>query len=95
MSKEDAIRSCLEEFDAILEARPDLAEGGGILLCAAQHHFGVMDENAGDLDLDSMTANEPGNGWGSKVLQIVSDLADRHGLKMRAAVQKPTTVAAG
>lgn len=82
MSKEEEVRRFLEEFVAILQARPDLDEGGGVLLCPAQHHFGVMEENAGDLDLDSMAAKEPGNGWGSKVLQIVVDLADRHGLKI-------------
>ncbi len=78
----DGVTAFLSDVQSFLEARPDLAEGGSIGLFPAQHHFGVMSENAGDIDLDSMAAERPGEGWGSKVLQVVVDLADRHGVKI-------------
>lgn len=78
----DRVTAFLRDIQSFLEARPDLAEAGSIGLFPAQHHFGVMPENAGDVDLDSLAAENPGDGWGSTVLQVVVDLADRHGLKI-------------
>ncbi|AOG03233.1 GNAT family N-acetyltransferase [Bosea sp. RAC05] len=78
----DAVTAFLSDIETFLEARPDLAEAGSIGLFPAQHHFGVMPENTGDIDLDALAAERPGEGWGSKIMQVVVDLADRHGLKI-------------
>lgn len=77
-----AVSAMLAEFDAAIEHDDELRKGGGIILAPAQKHFAVMPENAGDIDLDSMEANHPGEGWGSKVLQLACDLADKHGLSI-------------
>ena len=80
--KTHAIGAMLIEFEAAIEQSDELRDGGGVILAPPQHHFGVLPENAGDLDLDSMEANQPGQGWGSKVLQLACDLADKHCLSI-------------
>lgn len=72
----------LGEFEAIVEQNDELRDGGGVILAPAQRHFGVMIENEGDIDLDTMEADRPGEGWGSKILQLACDLADKHELSI-------------
>jgi hypothetical protein len=77
-----AVAMMLGEFNALIEQNDELRAGGGVILAPAQRRFGVMPENAGDVDLDSMEADRPGEGWESKVLQLACDLADKHGLSI-------------
>jgi hypothetical protein len=48
----------------------------------------ILPENTGDLHLDNIEADAPGQGWGRAAMRLLTDLADRHGLAiyLRAAV---------
>lgn len=85
----DRLKPFFAELDAIEAAQPALVEGGDLAIFPAQRKMFVMPENQGDLDLDALAADAPGQGWGGAMLAVVAALADKHGLTvyLRALAQ--------
>lgn len=74
------VEAFMADLARLSETQPDLFEAGDVGIFPAQKKFGVLPENQCDLDLDVLATNTPGAGWGRTVMQILTALADRHGL---------------
>jgi hypothetical protein len=75
-----AVAAFMRDLDRLIGRQPELFEAGDVVVGPSQHKFAVLDENQGDIDIDAMNANQPGEGWGGIVLKLITALADRYGL---------------
>jgi hypothetical protein len=78
------------DYAAAMEAQPALAAGGTATVVQGSKPHNRADPLRGDVDLEDLTAESPGSGWGSAFMILLCDLADRHALKLFVEALSPS-----